>query len=72
MQAAVHSALHSLKSYVQTVADANGLDAAAIVERAGMSVKNAKGPPKLPLEVAEGPVSGSLRVRARAANTRVS
>ena len=53
-------------------ADANGLDAAAAIERAGMSVKNAKGPSKLPLEVTKGPVPGSLRVRARAAKTRVS
>jgi hypothetical protein len=71
-QAAVHYALHALKNYVQTVADANGLDARAIIERAGMSVKNAKGPSKLPFDVAQGPVSGSLSVRARAAKTRVS
>jgi hypothetical protein len=37
-----------------------------------MHVKNAKGPSKLAFEVKQGPVSGSLRVLARAAKTRVS
>jgi hypothetical protein len=37
-----------------------------------MSVKDAKGPSKVPFDVRQGPVSGSLRVRARAAKTRAS
>jgi hypothetical protein len=71
-RAFVHQALHTLKNYVQHLADANGPEAAAIVQRAGMSVKDARGPSKLPFDLKQGPVSGSLRLRARAAKTRVS
>jgi hypothetical protein len=69
----VMAGLAVLRSYVQTVADAYPpLEAAAVIERAGMSVKDARGPSKPDFVVKEGPVSGSVHLYARAATTRAS
>jgi hypothetical protein len=68
----VRSGLIALRSYVQSVANANPADAAAIVVRSGMSVKNVAGPKKAPFVVKQGPVTGSAHAYARAARTRAS
>jgi hypothetical protein len=69
---AVHSDLGTLKSYVQRVADDHPDSAAAIIESAGMSVKQSSGHGKPDFEVKPGPVSGSVRLVARAAQGRAS
>jgi hypothetical protein len=52
--------LGHLRNYVQFVADANLPSAAAIIESAGMSVKNARGRGKNRFLVVAGPVPGSV------------
>jgi hypothetical protein len=69
---AVHSDLGTLRSYVQRIADDHPASAAAIIESAGMSVKRSSGHGKPDFEVKPGPVSGSVRLFARAERTRAS
>jgi hypothetical protein len=64
--------LKSLRSYVQSVADSSPDDAAAVILRCGMSVKNVAGPAKEPWVVKPGPVPGSVHLYARAAKGRAS
>jgi hypothetical protein len=71
-KARVHQGLMTLRCYVQQVADASPGEQAAIIHRAGMSVKNARGPSKAGFEAKQGPVSGAVRLFARAERTRAS
>jgi hypothetical protein len=69
----VMSALESLRAYVQTLTNAQPLHEAEMVPaRAGMSVKDAKGPKRGVLTVKQGRVSGSAHAYAPAARTRAS
>src|SRR5580693_8449511 len=54
----VHSELTTLKVYVQEVADEHPGEQALILARAGMSVKNARGPSKAWFEAKQLSVSG--------------
>ena len=70
---AVQSDLGTLKSYVQRIADGYPVALApAIIESAGMSVKKSSGHGKPDFEAKPGPVSGSVRLFARAERTRAS
>jgi hypothetical protein len=65
--------LQQLQRYVQNMADqAPAAEAAAIIERAGMSVKDVAGPSKATFVVKAGRVTGSAHAYARAAKTRAS
>jgi hypothetical protein len=69
----VRQELTSLQTYVQILANEHpGEVAAAIVQSAGMSRKNAAGPSKPDFEVKPGKVSGTVHLYARAAKTRAS
>jgi hypothetical protein len=68
----VHSDLMALRCYVQGIADAHPGEQACIIARAGMSVKNARGPSKPPFEAKQLPVSGSVHLFARAEKRRAS
>jgi hypothetical protein len=68
----VHSELMSLRSYVQQVADEHPGEEATVIARAGMNVKNARGPSKPPFEAKRLEVSGSVHLYARAARGRAS
>ena len=68
----VHNGLMTLARYVQQVADEHPGQQAAIIARAGMSVKNARGPSKPPFEAKKLPVSGAVHLFARAARGRAS
>jgi len=66
-------ALQSLQAYVQSLTDAHPLHEAAMVpKRAGMGVKDAKGPRRGSLTVKQGLVSGTARAYAPAAKIRAS
>jgi hypothetical protein len=70
---AVHSDLGTLKSYVQRIADGRpAASTAEIIESAGMSVKKSSGHGKSDFEAKPGPVSGSVRLFARAERARAS
>jgi hypothetical protein len=72
-QRALLDALGQARSYVQAVASGNPpLEAAMIVERAGLSIKDAKGPTRAALAVKPGGVSGTARVYVRAEMVRAS
>jgi hypothetical protein len=69
----VVSDLKQLVAYVEGVADANSADAQTIIESAGMTVKKTVTPkPKQDLALKPGPVSGAVKVVAKAAATRSS
>ena len=70
--ALVRSDLMTLRAYVQNVADENPVAAAEIVAKAGMSVKNARGPAKGGFVVKQGAVSGTVHLWAKAERTRAS
>ncbi len=72
LAARVHNELMTLKSYVQQVADAHPGEEACIIARAGLRVKNARGPSKPTFEAKQLPVSGSVHLFARAAKGRAS
>lgn len=71
-RAAVVTALHQLKSYVQTVCDANPEQASAIIASAGMAVRKTAARTKADFAVEAGPVSGSVKLVARAVAHRAS
>jgi hypothetical protein len=65
--------LQQLQTYVQSLAQ--GLsphEAAAVIARAGMNVKDARGPSKPPLRVNSGPLASTAHAYARAVKTRAS
>jgi hypothetical protein len=67
----VHATLRALRVYVQTLADAGTAEEAAMIAaRAGMSLKDAKGPRRPALTLKAGRVSGSLHAVAKAATSR--
>ena len=68
----VHNELVRLRCYVQEVADAHPGQQAEIIARAGMRVKNTRGPSKPPFEAKQLPVSGAVHLFARAAKSRAS
>jgi hypothetical protein len=61
-----------LRAYVQGVADDDPERAAALLESAGMYVKRRVLPAKPLFDLRPGPVSGSVRMAARAAGDRAS
>jgi hypothetical protein len=70
-QSDVLAALHVMRTYVQTLASTMPADEAAMVAvRAGMAVKDAKGPKRPALMVKAGRVSGSAHAYAPAAKRR--
>jgi hypothetical protein len=71
-RARVHQGLMTLRDYVQEVADGSPGEQASVIARAGMSVKNARGPSKAGFEAKPGPVPGSVTLIARAEKTRAS
>jgi|HubBroStandDraft_1064217.scaffolds.fasta_scaffold252951_2 hypothetical protein len=70
--AVVHSLLLRLKAYVQELADQNPSEAAALIETAGMSMKRPSLRNKVPFAVADGLVSGSVRLIAKSAGDRAA
>jgi hypothetical protein len=72
LAAQVHGELMTLRCYVQEVADAHPGEQAAIIARAGMSVKDARGPSKPTFEAKQLPVSGKVHLFARAEKRRAS
>jgi hypothetical protein len=65
--------LQQLQAYVQSLAQRlSPNEAAAVIERAGMHVKDARGPSKPPLRVHPGPLASTAHAYARAARTRAS
>jgi hypothetical protein len=73
LAALVHGELTTLKCYVQEVADEHPREEApSIIARAGLSVKNARGPSKAWFEVKQLPLSGAVHVWARAEKGRAS
>jgi hypothetical protein len=66
------SELDQLTGYVQSVADANRESAAAIIESAGMSVKQRSGPRGRIFGASAGRVSGSIVLIAPKAGNRAS
>ncbi len=64
--------LLALRNFVQRIAEASPDTGPAIIENAGMSVKNATGPVKSGFVVKQGKVSGTARMIARAEGTRAS
>jgi hypothetical protein len=68
----VHSDLMTLRGYVQQVADEHPGEEAVIIARAGMRVKNTRGPSKPGFEAKLLPVSGSVHLFARAPRSRAS
>lgn len=69
----VHGSLKALQAYVQSLADACGKDEAAmVVARAGMDLKDAKGPTRAALAVKPGRVLGSVHAYVKAAKTRAA
>jgi HWE histidine kinase len=71
--AVVHGHLKSLQSYVEGVANAaNPNNAAAIIESAGMAVRKVTLHDKPALSVKQGPVSGTVRLVAKAAASRAA
>jgi hypothetical protein len=70
-QSDVLAALQVLRAYVQTLADTLPANEAPMVaERAGMDVKDAKGPKRAVLTVKPGRASGSAHAYVPAAKTR--
>jgi len=70
--ARVHADLASLRNYVQQLAAASPGEAEVLIEGAGMSVKRSSAPSKPDFAAKQGPVSGTVRLVARAAPTRAS
>jgi hypothetical protein len=72
-QSRVLGDLELMKAYVQSLAQSlSPNEAAAVIERAGMDVKDARGPSKPPLRAEPGPLATTAHVYARAAKTRAS
>ena len=69
----VLSSLQYLQAYVQSLADSGPPNEVAMVfERAGMAVKNARGPKRAALAVKPGRVSGSAHAYVRATRARAA
>jgi hypothetical protein len=68
----VKNDVEALRVYVESVAQLDGTNGAAIVTSAGMLVKNARGPSRPDFAVKPGRVSGSVNLFARAAGRRAS
>jgi len=68
----VHGELVTLKDYVQEVANSNPGEERSIIARAGMSVKNTRGPSKPQFEAKQLTVSGEVHLFARAAKGHAS
>jgi hypothetical protein len=68
----VQTDLQALCTFVQQLAGASPDTGPAIIENAGMSLKNATGPVKSGFVVKQGKVSGTARLIARAETTRAS
>jgi len=64
--------LDQLRSYVQSVADANAENAASIIESAGMYVKGARGRGRAGFRLKDGRVSGEVDVFVDQAANRAS
>jgi hypothetical protein len=69
---AVEGDLKTLYVLVETVANRHPTDGPAIIERAGMSRKNARGPSPAELTVKQGNISGSVLLVARAIARKAS
>jgi hypothetical protein len=69
---AVKGDVETLRIYVESVAQQDGTNGAAIITSAGMLVKNARGPSRPDFAVKQGRVSGSVDLFARAAGRRAS
>src|SRR5579859_3344581 len=66
----LHDDLRHLMDYVQGTANANPANADAIIQSAGMAVRKVTLHTKGPLTVKQGPVSGSVKLVAKAAGHR--
>src|SRR5580704_685967 len=66
------SLLHATQASVQQVADLDPEQAEAIITSAGMSVRKTAARTKAPFAAKQGPVSGSVRLAAKAAAVRAS
>ncbi|HEY3818046.1 MAG TPA: hypothetical protein VGL81_12790 [Polyangiaceae bacterium] len=66
------SDLHTLKGHVQQVADANPDQAETIITSAGMTVRKARASAKVTFSVRQGPLSGSVKLSAKAVALRAS
>ncbi|MGH7294530.1 MAG: hypothetical protein ACRELB_06350 [Polyangiaceae bacterium] len=66
------SELHAIKAHVQQVADASPEQAEAIIASAGMGVRKATSRSKAPFVATQGPVSGSVKLVAKAAALRAT
>lgn len=64
--------LELLKSYVQSRADADHANAAAIITSASMALRKVPVRPKRAFSVKPGPVAGSVKIVTPSAGTRVS
>jgi hypothetical protein len=71
-KAALLTALHGAKAYVQQKADANPEQATAIIESASLAVRKTPLRVKLGFTAKPGPVTGSVHLSARAAGRRAS
>jgi hypothetical protein len=71
-RAALFNALHTLKAYVQSVADADLANALAIIESAGFSVKQRTTRSKLEFQVTQGAGSGVADVAVKAVSKRAA
>jgi hypothetical protein len=70
LHATLLDALHLLRAYVQTIADANPEDAPGLVQSAGMHSKSPTSYRKPPFEVKLGAVHGMVELIVRAAAKR--
>jgi hypothetical protein len=70
--AALRLELIHLAAYVQEIADKDPSSAAAIIEAAGMRVKNPSPRNKIPFQAMDGTVSGSARLVAKSAGDRAA
>ena len=69
---ALLTALHSAKALVQQAADADLTHAPAIIASAGMAVRKTPTASKPPFAAEQGPLSGTVKLAARAAADRAS
>jgi len=71
-RATLRTQLEQLKSYVQTVADADPEHAAALIQGAGMAVRKTPVRPPRVFDATPGPVAGSVKLVAGAAARRAA
>jgi hypothetical protein len=69
---AVEGDLKTLHVFVEVAANQRPGDGAAMIARAGMSLKNARGPSRPTLKVRQGRIPGSVLVDARAVGRKAS